>query len=48
MIVFRNSGSHLEAMKSIRSIGKAKSFTWETQKEPDWEEAKQKLKYVSF
>jgi len=48
MRAFRNSGPHLEAIKNIRSIGGAKSITWETQKEPDWGEANQKLKDVSF
>jgi len=48
MKTFRNSGSHREAMKNIRSIGKAKSITWETRVQPDWHEAKKKLEDVQF
>ena len=48
MKAFRNSGAHLEAMKNIRRIGKAKSVTWETQKEPDWGDAIKKLNDVPF
>ena len=46
MKAFRGNGSHLDAMKSIRNIGKAKSITWETQFEPDWHEANEKLKDI--
>lgn len=45
---FRNSGHHLEAMKTLKRIGKAKSVTWETDSEPDWKEAKARLRGVEF
>ena len=45
---FRNSGHHLNAMKNIKNIGKAKSVTWETQSEPGWTEAIEKLRDVHF
>lgn len=48
MKAFRNSGQHLGAMKNIKKIGRAKSITWECATEPDWQEAKQKLREVSF
>lgn len=48
MKAFRNSGYHLDAMKNIKNIGKAKSITWEALSEPDWHEAKQKLLGVPF
>ena len=43
MKVFRNSGHHLDAMRNVKKIGKAKSITWEAQSEPDWHEAREKL-----
>ena len=48
MKLFRNSGDHLDAMKNIKKIGKAKSITWESEIEPNWAEAKQKLSDVQF
>ena len=48
MQAFRNSGEHLDAMKNIRRMGKAKSVTWETESEPDWTEAMRKLSEVKF
>ena len=48
MKAFRNSGHHLDAMKNIKNIGKAKSITWETQSEPHWHEAIEKLRGVQF
>jgi hypothetical protein len=48
MKAFRNSGAHLDAMKHLASIGKAKSVTWETQQEPSWAEAVSRLKAVEF
>ena len=48
MEVFRNKDHHLDAMKNIRNIGKAKSITWEAESETDWREAKKKLKGVEF
>jgi hypothetical protein len=48
MRTFRNKGHHLDAMKNIKNIGKAKSITWEAQSEPDWREAKEKLRGVEF
>jgi len=45
---FRNNGSHVEAMKKIKKIGKPKSVTWETQSEPDWQEAEEKLAGILF
>lgn len=48
MIAFRNSGPHLQAMKSLKRIGRARSITWETDVEPDWKEAKARLSEISF
>jgi len=45
---FRNNGHHLDAMKNIKNIGKAKSVTWEAQSEPDWREVIEKLRGVQF
>lgn len=33
----------VEAMKNIKSIGKTKTVTWETQTEPEWDKAKKDL-----
>lgn len=48
MILFRNNDAHLDAMKNIKRIGKAKSITWETKTEPGWDEAKIRLMAVKF
>lgn len=48
MEAFRNNGHHLNAMKSIKNIGKTKSITWEALSEPDWHEAIEKLRGVQF
>jgi hypothetical protein len=48
MQAFRNSDPHLQAMKNIKSIGKAKSISWQAAREPDWSEAMVKLKNVKF
>jgi hypothetical protein len=48
MKAFRNNGHHLDAMKNIKNIGKAKSITWEAQSEPDWHKAKERLHSVQF
>ena len=48
MKVFRNNGQHLNAMKNIKSIGWAKSVTWEGQLEPSWSDAMKKLHSVNF
>jgi len=48
MISFRNNGYHLEAMRSLKCIGKAKSISWEAQSEPDWQEAKERLNDIQF
>ena len=48
MKAFRNNGYHLDAMKNIKNIGKAKSITWEAQSEPEWHEAIEKLHAVKF
>jgi len=48
MHAFRNNGHHLEAMKITKKIGKVKSTTWETQSEPSWQEAKEKLKDIEY
>lgn len=48
MKAFRNNGHHLDAMKTIKTIGKTKSITWEAQSEPDWQEARKKLGSVQF
>ena len=44
MKIFRNSGPHLAAMKNIKKIGEGKSVTWETESEPDWQEAISRLR----
>lgn len=48
MKAFRNSGPHLEAMKNIKNIGRAKSISWEADEEPGWPEAKSKLDRMQF
>lgn len=48
MRVFRNNGYHLEAMKNISRIGKARSVSWEAEAEPGWDEANVKLAGVPF
>lgn len=48
MKAFRNSGHHLDAMKNLKSIGKAKSITWETESEPSCGEAIERLRKVKF
>ena len=48
MRAFRNNGYHLEAMKITKNIGKVKSISWETQSEPSWQEAKEKLQCIEF
>jgi hypothetical protein len=48
MKAFRNNGHHLVAIKNVKYIGKTKSITWEAQSEPDWHEAKEKLRGVNF
>ena len=48
MKTFRNSGHHLEAMKSLKYIGKTKSITWETDCKPNWNHIKEKLKEIPF
>lgn len=48
MVAFRNNGAHLDAMKSLKKIGKAKSVTWSQNKMPDWPAAIKKLSDVNF
>ena len=48
MKAFRNNGHHLDAMKNLKNVGKAKSITWETHTEPHWREAIEKLRGVQF
>ena len=48
MMLFRNKGAHLEAMKNVKKIGKAKSITWETKMETNWKEANKRLMQVKF
>lgn len=48
MLAFRNSGAHLDAMKSLAGIGQAKSVTWETDQPPTWADAIQRLNQVPF
>jgi len=48
MRTFRNTGAHLEAMKNLAGIGKAKSVTWETNQEPSWAEAVARLRAKAF
>jgi len=48
MRAFRNKGHHLDAMKKIKKIGKAKSITWEAKAEPGWHEVKERLREMNF
>jgi len=48
MKAFRNTGAHLDAMKNLTAIGRAKSATWETSHEPTWDEAMRRLEAVDF
>ena len=48
MKAFRNNGHHLDGMKNVKKVGKAKSITWETHPEPHWSEANEKLRGVQF
>ena len=48
MKAFRNNGHHLDAMKNLKKVGKAKSITWEAHTEPHWQEAIEKLRGVQF
>lgn len=48
MRVFRDNGYHLEAMKNLSRIGKAKSVSWEAEDEPGWDEANAKLDAMHF
>ena len=45
---FRNNDHHLNAMKNIKNIGKAKSITWEEKSEPSWDTVIKKLQGVNF
>ena len=45
---FRNNGHHLNAMKNLKSIGKSKSITWESEEKPHWNVIKEKLEEVPF
>ena len=40
---FRNNGPHLDAMRNIKRIGVGGSVTWESETEPNWQEAIAKL-----
>jgi len=40
---FRNSGAHLEAMRSTGKIGRARTVTWEVTQVPTWPEVIAKL-----
>lgn len=48
MRVFRNNGYHLDAMNKIKTIGQAKSVSWQAGSEPDWKEAIERLADVGF
>ncbi|MFK7856217.1 MAG: hypothetical protein AB8B79_19025 [Granulosicoccus sp.] len=48
MLKFRNKGAHLDAMRSLKLIGRAKSVTWTTNKAPDWSTASKKLGDIKF
>jgi len=48
MVVFRNNGHHLDAMKKINTMGLVKSITWEADAEPSWDEVKKWLLSVEF
>ena len=48
MIAFRNNGHHLEAMKKAKKMGFTKSISWEADSEPDWDEAKERLRSIEF
>ncbi len=42
---FRNSGSHLKAMKDSDKLGFNQSHTWYTEYIPDWSEAIARIEY---
>lgn len=48
MRAFRNSGAHLEAMRSLRTIGQARSTSWRAHEVPDWNAAVSRLCTVEF
>lgn len=48
MKAFSNNGHHLNAMKNIKDVGKAKSVTWKAHSKPSWEEVKEKLSDIEF
>ncbi len=43
MILFRNSGAHLHAMKKSSHFGSIHSVTWESDHFPSWKMATEKL-----
>lgn len=45
---FRNSGQHLEAMRDMAKMGQTKSVSWETDVEPEWSEAIERLDAKDF
>lgn len=48
MDAFRNKGTHLESMKNIRKMGRPKSTSWESELEPDWKQAQERLDQTEF
>ena len=48
MNVFRNKEAHLESMKNIRKMGRPKSTSWESDVEPEWKEAQERLDQIEF
>ena len=45
---FRNSGSHLDAMKNSNTIGKTKSLSWEVTELPQWKDVISKLSAQNY
>jgi hypothetical protein len=39
MLVFMRSGAHLKAMKAFHTIATGKTFGYESDKRPSWDEA---------
>ncbi|TAL40524.1 MAG: DUF3291 domain-containing protein [Chitinophagaceae bacterium] len=46
---FRNTGPHKEAMRNVKRLtSRYKTFNWETESVPGWEEATEQLIKIEF
>jgi Domain of unknown function (DUF3291) len=49
MLQFRNTGAHKEAMSKIRKLSQQyKTLQWESDKQPNWQEARIRLADTAF